>query len=91
MISPPTAASVEATIIRLLIEMTRIDAARLTGDTRIFMELGLNSAMILELLMRLEEDLGRPMVGQVDWLHMETVADLAGFVAGRQDDGASRS
>ncbi|MDG4792801.1 phosphopantetheine-binding protein [Micromonospora sp. WMMD1082] len=91
MISPPTAATVGATIIRLLTEMTGIDPASLTDDTRIFMELGLTSARILELLMRLEEELGQPMVDRVDWLRMETIADLAGFVAGRQGGAASRS
>nr|WTA64394.1 acyl carrier protein [Micromonospora sp. NBC_00855] len=91
MISPPFAATAAATIIRLLIEMTGCEPASLAGDTRIFMELGLTSARILELLMRLEDEVGVPLVGHVDWLHMDTVDDLAGFVAKRQAAAAPRS
>ncbi|MGW5555924.1 acyl carrier protein [Micromonospora sp. NPDC003944] len=91
MISSPSAATAAATILGLLTEMTGHEPGSLTGDTRIFMELGLTSARILELLMRLEDEVGVPLVGHVDWLRMETVDDLAAFVAGRQAGAAPRS
>ncbi|TDB74899.1 acyl carrier protein [Micromonospora sp. KC723] len=87
----PSAATTGATIVRLLAEMTGRDPASLSGDTRIFMGLGLTSARILELLMRLEDEVGLPLVGHVDWLNLETIDDLAGLVAGRQDGAAPRS
>ncbi|WKU07207.1 acyl carrier protein [Micromonospora sp. HUAS LYJ1] len=91
MTSPPSAATATATIVRLLAEMTGHEPASLTGDTRIFMELGLTSSRILELLMRLEDEFDLRIVGHVDWLHMETVDDLAVAVADRSAGLAPRS
>lgn len=88
---PPSTATVGATIIRLLNELTGHDPASLDGGTRIFMELGLTSSRILELLMRLEEETGLPLVGRVDWLRMETIDDLVELVVGQRTDAAPRS
>jgi acyl carrier protein len=59
-----------------------------TEDMRLMEELGLSSTLGLELLLELEDQLLILVdVEQMDQEHMETVGDLATFVAGHSRPG----
>jgi acyl carrier protein len=67
----------------LLVRVLGREIPAVTGSTQLMEELGLRSATMLELLLELEEDLDIQIdVEDIDQDDMNTVGDLADFVAG---------
>jgi acyl carrier protein len=69
------------TIVSTIARMASEDPARLTDDTQLFLELGMDSVDILELLMHLEDELGLEFGS--DTLHqrnLETIGTLTAYV-----------
>jgi acyl carrier protein len=68
----------------LLAQMVGRPAESLSGETRIAIDLGLTSVKALELLMRLENELGIEIDGaSLTHGHLETVASLTAFICER--------
>lgn len=71
-------------ITRLLVQMVGIPAESLSGETRIAIDLGLSSVNALELLMRLEDQLGIEIdSSSLTHSHLETIASLTAFICER--------
>ena len=66
-------------VLELLGEVCRVSPEALTPDKHLIHDLDLDSALILELLMTLEERLGRE-ISEVEAAKIVTVADLLNFV-----------
>ena len=74
----------DATVDSVTVALARVlkrDAATITGTTRLFDDLGLDSTTVLELLLELENDLGVEFdADTLEQHHFETVGTLAGYV-----------
>ena len=68
-----------AEVLGLLAEVCRVSPKVLTPDKHLIHDLDLDSALTLELLMTLEERLGRE-ISEVEAAKIVTVADLLEFV-----------
>jgi acyl carrier protein len=69
-------------ILALLPEVMSRELPGLSGETKLMDELGMRSATMLELLLRLEDDLEIEIdVEEIDEAGMRSVGDLADFVA----------
>jgi acyl carrier protein len=83
---------IAAAIVSAIARMSSKDPARLTNDTQIFLELGMDSVDILELLMHLEDELGIEFGSDtLDQRNLETIGTLTTYVtdqAGAQRQGA---
>ncbi|MEU8890061.1 acyl carrier protein [Streptomyces sp. NPDC048442] len=80
-------ARITQTMITALAEMRGREASSLSADTRLFDDLGFDSTSVLELLMRLEDDLGfefDPETLEPD--DFETVGSLAAQAARQLDE-----
>lgn len=80
---PPAARSVAAAHTRgLIARLARRDPDTLADRARLFADLGLNSASVLELLVLLERELGVTLdIGTLEPGHLETVGSLSDYVA----------
>jgi acyl carrier protein len=80
-----------AAIVSAIARMSSKDPARLTDDTQLFLELGMDSVDILELLMHLEDELGIEFGSDtLDQRNLETIGTLTAYVteqAGVQRQG----
>lgn len=69
---------------RLIAEMTARPAASLSDETRVFLDLGMTSINVLELLMRLEDELDIEFDSDsLEYAHLETIGSLTAFISGR--------
>lgn len=69
---------------RLIAEMTAKPAASLSDETRVFLDLGMTSINVLELLMRLEDELDIEFDSDsLEYAHLETIGSLTAFVSER--------
>ncbi|HLU97384.1 MAG TPA: acyl carrier protein [Thermobifida alba] len=74
-------------IIGALAQVLKKDAATLAPTTRLFDDLGLDSTTVLELLMRLEEDLEVEFDTEgLEQQHFETVQTLSEYVVDQLAD-----
>jgi acyl carrier protein len=75
---PSIVAAVRATLSDLLEQ----DAAALPEDVRLFEDLGMNSALVLELLAELEDSLGIEMSpGELDIANFRTIGTVTDYLA----------
>jgi acyl carrier protein len=80
----PGRAEITGIATRLIAEMVGMPAESLSDETRIFLDLGLTSINVLELLMRLEDELGIEFDGDsLDYAHLETLGSLTAFISER--------
>lgn len=71
----------EKDVIRVLEQVLGQELPEATGDTRLFEELSLDSTSTLEVLMRIEEDLGGSFDPEsLEPEHLTSVASLTGFI-----------
>lgn len=69
------------TIVAAVARLTSEDLARLTDDTQLSLELGMDSIDLLELLMRLEDELGIEFGSDtLDQRNLETIGTLTAYV-----------
>lgn len=79
----PALSSITTTLASVL----NVDPGTLNEGTRLFEDLGLDSTIVLELLMRLEEELSIEFdADDLEQRHFETAGTLATFVAGYMQD-----
>ena len=76
-----TPAGLYATIVAALATVLKRDTSGVTGDTRLFDELGLDSTSALELLLELEGELGIEFdADTLEQSHFATVDTLAAYI-----------
>jgi acyl carrier protein len=81
---------IAATIVEAIARMSSKDPARLTEDTQLFLELGMDSVDILELLMNLEDELGIEFgADTLDQRNLETMGTLTAYVTDQANDQAT--
>jgi acyl carrier protein len=80
-------ADTQATVIRILAEMTGLDAAQINETTRLAEDLHIKSVNRMELTVRIDDELGAKLT-VFDILKAKTVADVVALSA-RQPAGAS--
>jgi acyl carrier protein len=88
-VTKPDQPSLAETTIRILTGLVKPESvATLTDDTGLFLGLGLSSRQALELLMRLEDELGIDLTTTaLDWRHLETIGSLKRYLAERVEAG----
>lgn len=68
--------------VRVLADVVKRDPASLPRDTRLFADLGMDSTNALELMMKLEDELGFEFDPEtLESRHLDTVGSLAEYVA----------
>lgn len=72
----------EQTSLRILSEVCRVPQERLTPETRLVQDLGVDSVMTLDLLMELEETLGIE-IPEVEAAELVSVGDVLAYVRAR--------
>lgn len=78
---PAPDGTIAATIVKSIARMSGKDPTRLTEDTQLFLELGMDSVDILELLMHLEDELGIEFGSDtLDHRDLETIGTLTAYV-----------
>ncbi|MCU0280022.1 MAG: phosphopantetheine-binding protein [Candidatus Nanopelagicales bacterium] len=80
-------ADTQSTVIRILAEMTGLDAAQINETTRLAEDLHIKSVNRMELTVRIDDELGAKLT-VFDILKAKTVADVVALSA-RQPAGAS--
>ena len=80
-------ADTQATVIRILAEMTGLDAAQINETTRLAEDLHIKSVNRMELTVRIDDELGAKLT-VFDILKAKTVADVVAL-SSRQPAGAS--
>jgi acyl carrier protein len=74
--------SIAADILRVLSEVLERDASGFSDDTRIFEDLHLDSTLVLELLMALEDNVGLEVDPEnLDMADFKTIGTLSDYVA----------
>ncbi|MGW4424421.1 acyl carrier protein [Streptosporangium sp. NPDC004631] len=69
-------------IVAALADVLKRDSASITESTRLFDDLGLDSTSVLELLMRLEDEIDVEFdTDTLEQRHFESVATLADYVS----------